>query len=121
MATGKRREAVKNSGEKRRNITAKSCRKTAKNHHEKVAKNRGEKPLKNGKKLLRKAVKKRRKIVAKIGEKLPQKRGEKAAKTLQIENLPVIHYFVAPCAAPRCKKNSAPYSPVRLVVVKLLY
>ncbi|KAF4794817.1 hypothetical protein TURU_098479 [Turdus rufiventris] len=29
---------------------------------------------------------------------------KKQRKALQIESLPVIHYFVEPCVAPRCKK-----------------
>ncbi|KAF4801481.1 hypothetical protein TURU_034550 [Turdus rufiventris] len=68
-------------------MAAKSGQKLAENHHEKW--------LKRGEKWLRKMAEKRRKI---------------AAKCLQIENLPVIHYFVAHRAAPRCKNI------VRLIV-----
>ncbi|KAF4793770.1 hypothetical protein TURU_108134 [Turdus rufiventris] len=93
--------------------------------HRKMAMKSGQKAAKNSRK---KALKKWRKI---------------AAKCLQIENLPVIRYFVEHRAAPHCKtilrfivrcalselqscescrhSGGVPYSPVRLMVVKLLY
>ncbi|KAF4801348.1 hypothetical protein TURU_035598 [Turdus rufiventris] len=115
-SAAKKRQKI--TAKKHRKIAAKSCRKMAKKRSEKPSKNhggnllktgenRGEKPPKSGKKSRRKVAEKRRKIAAKCS-KTEKNRREKAAKkqqkTLQIENLPVIRYFVAHRAAPHCKK-----------------
>ncbi|KAF4787608.1 hypothetical protein TURU_169359 [Turdus rufiventris] len=104
---------------KRRKIATKSGQKVLKNHTEKPPKSSKKAPRKAAEKrqksatksrqktvknCCQKAAKKQRKIAAKSIEKSPRKSGEDAAKTLQIENLPVIRYFVALHVAPRCKK-----------------
>ncbi|KAF4794663.1 hypothetical protein TURU_099581 [Turdus rufiventris] len=86
VASGKRQEAVR----KRR---------------EKAAKNHQEEQPKSSEKSRRKAAEKQQKIAAKKRQKIAAKKvAKKQRKTLQIENLPVIRYFVANRVAPRCKK-----------------
>ncbi|KAF4793604.1 hypothetical protein TURU_109577 [Turdus rufiventris] len=128
-------------------MAAKKRRKIAEKSRGKAAKYRPGKRLKSGEKWPRKVVKKRQKIAPKSGRKAaekrqkmapkkcrkswrkvvknhPKKRPKMVVKCLQIENLPVIRYFVVRHVFSLLKKKKKVcliVRPVRLMVVKLLY